>query len=98
MTAQEEITALTAQITRATQVEQGAVTFIEGVSTLIANAVAAATANGATTEQLQPLVDLGNSLDSESDALSAAITANTSAAPAPTPAPTDSPDPSAPTP
>lgn len=82
MTGQEQITALTQQVTKATTVEKSAEVFINGVGTLISNAVAAALANGVTAEQLQPLTDLGTALDTESDALTASITANTPAAPA----------------
>jgi hypothetical protein len=79
-TASEQIAALTAQVNRATTVEKSAQSLIEGIQSRIDNAVAAAIANGATAEQLQPVSDLGTALDSESDALAAAVTANTPAA------------------
>jgi hypothetical protein len=77
MTATEQITQLTAQVNKATTVEKSAETFIGGIATLVADAVAAALANGATQEQLQPLTDLATTMDAESDALQAAIVANT---------------------
>ncbi len=80
MTGSEIIAALTAQVTKATTVEKSAQTLIEGISTRIADAVAAAIANGATADQLKPVADLGTALDAESDALQTAVTANTPAA------------------
>jgi len=79
MTAKEQVAALTAQITKATTVEKSAQTLIESIAKRIADAVAAAVANGATAEQLQPVTDLGTTLDAESDALTAAVLANTPA-------------------
>lgn len=76
-TGAEQIAALTAQVTKATTVEKSAQTLIEGIKARIDAAVAAAIAGGATAEQLQPLTDLGTSLDTESDALAAAVQANT---------------------
>lgn len=79
-TGSEQIAALTAQVNKATTVEKSAQTLIEGIKARIDAAVAAAIANGATAEQLQPLSDLGTSLDTESDALQAAVVANTPSA------------------
>lgn len=79
-TASEQITALTAQVTKAKTVESSAQALIEGIKARIDAAVAAALAAGATAEQLQPLSDLGTALDAESDNLQTAITANTPAA------------------
>jgi hypothetical protein len=79
-TVQEEIDALTAQITRATTVDKSAELLITGIQARIDAAVKAALANGATAAQLLPISDLGAALDAESNALSAAITANTPAA------------------
>lgn len=78
--ATDQIAALTAEVTAATTVEDSAITFIDGVPGLITSAVNAALANGATSEQLQPLTDLGAALQAKSDALAAAVTANTPAA------------------
>lgn len=86
MNAKEEIAALTIQVTRATTVEKSAETLIGGFQQRLTDAIAAATANGATAEELQPLSDLGAALDAESDALQAAIAANTTAAQATPPA------------
>lgn len=78
--ANPSLDALSAQITKATDVETSAEALITGISTRIADAVAAAVQNGATAEQLKPVSDLGTALDAESDKLQAAITANTPAA------------------
>jgi len=72
---------LTAEITEATTVMGSAKAFIDGVAQKIADAVAAATANGATAAELQPVTDLGVALKAQSDALQASVVANTSAAP-----------------
>lgn len=77
MTGTEQIAALTAEVTAATTVEDSAIAFINGVPGLIATAVQESIANGATTEQLQPLTDLGTALQVKSDALAEAIVANT---------------------
>ncbi len=79
-TAAEQITDLTNQVTKATTVEKSAEALINGIQSRIAAAVAAAVANGATAEQLQPVSDLAAALDTESDALNAAVVANTPAA------------------
>jgi hypothetical protein len=71
---------LEASVTKARTVIGSATTFVNGVAPLIAAAVAAAIANGATAEELQPVSDLGVALDAEADALAAAILANTPAA------------------
>lgn len=68
---------LTAQVTNATTVEDSAITFINGIQAQIDAAVAAALANGATAEQLQPVSDLSTAMQAKSDALTAAIIANT---------------------
>jgi hypothetical protein len=70
------IDALTAQVTRAVGIVVSAVITINGIAQRIADAVAAALANGATAEQLQPVADLGTALDSESTVLADAIAAN----------------------
>ena len=81
MTAKEQIAALTAEVTRATTVEKSAELLIAGIQARVEAAVTAAIANGATAEELQPVSDLGKSLDTETDALAAAVGANTPAAP-----------------
>jgi len=78
--ASQTIADLTAQVTKATEVEKSAELLINGISARIAAAVAAALANGATAEELAPVADLGKALDAESDALQAAVVANTPAA------------------
>ncbi len=81
---QAAIDNLKAQVTKATTIMDGAIAFINGVPGLIAAAVEASLANGATAEQLAPLTDLGTALGNESDALQTAMTANTTT-PAPAP-------------
>jgi len=71
------ITALTAQVQAQTDVDAAAMTMIQGIPAMIATAVAAAQAAGATPAQLQAITDLGTKLDAASGPLSAAVTANT---------------------
>ena len=78
--ANPSLDALSAQITKATTVEQSAEALIGGISARIADAVNAAIGNGATADQLKPVSDLGTALDAESDKLQAAVTANTPSA------------------
>ena len=66
-----------ATMTAATTVEDSATAFITSVPGLIATAVAAAQANGATAAQLAPLTDLNTQLKTKSDALQTALTTNT---------------------
>ncbi len=79
--ANPSLDALSAQVTRATTVETSAVALIGGIVQRIADAVAAAIANGATAAEIQPVADLGTALDAETTTLQDAITANTPAAP-----------------
>jgi hypothetical protein len=69
------------EMTNATTVEDSAIAFITGVPQMIADAVAKAIENGATAEELQPVSDVGNQLQTKSDALQAALVANTPSAP-----------------
>lgn len=78
--AKQTIDDLTAQVTKATEVEKSAQILIEGFGQRLTDAVNAALANGATAEELAPLTELGKALDAESDALAAAVVANTPAA------------------
>lgn len=73
-----------AEITQANTVIDGAIVYVASIPKLIADAVTAAIANGATAAELQPVSDLGASLKAKSDALVQAIAANTPS-PAPTP-------------
>ena len=76
----DQIAALTAEVTAADTVIDSATTFIQGVAAQITAAVAAAIADGATAAQLQPLSDLGTTLQAKSQALANAIVAGTPAA------------------
>lgn len=78
----DDLLALQAQVTRATTVEAGATTLIDGIQARIDAAVAAALANGATAAQIKPVTDLSAALGAQSDALTTAIIANTPAPPA----------------
>jgi alkylhydroperoxidase/carboxymuconolactone decarboxylase family protein YurZ len=64
------------QIEKTEGVLDSAVVFVKGVPALIATAVQAALANGATEEQLKPIVTLGEELGTKADALQAAIATN----------------------
>ena len=78
----DKIAALQADVTAEQTVEQSAITLIQGIPALIADAVAKAQAAGATDAQLQALTDLGTSITNNAAALGAAVTAGTPAAPA----------------
>lgn len=79
----QEITALTTQVTNAEAGEDAALTMIQGISAQIAAAVAAAQAAGATPQEVAQMVALGASLDAKSAELAAAVAANTPAPPTP---------------
>lgn len=72
--------ALATQVKASTDAEASAVTVLNGIAARIAAAVAAATANGATADELQPVTDEVTALKASSDALAAAVVANTPAA------------------
>lgn len=84
-TVQEAIDALTADVTQETTVNQSAITLIQGFPALIAAAIAAAQAAGATPAQLAAFDTLNATIASNATALAAAVTAGT-----PVPAPTAS--------
>jgi Fe-S cluster assembly scaffold protein SufB len=75
-----DLSGITNAVTKATSIEASAQALIEGFAARLQSAVDAATANGATAEQLAPVSDLATALDTESDALQAAVSANTPAA------------------
>lgn len=77
----DEITALTSEVTNNTSVENSAIKVIQGISAQIAAAVAAATAAGATTAQLASLTSLQTTLAANDTALAAAVAANTTPPP-----------------
>lgn len=66
---------LTTQVQNTKGVEESATVFINGIQAKIDAAVAAALDNGATAAQLQPVSDLSNAMESQTEALSAAIAA-----------------------
>jgi hypothetical protein len=80
MTGTQQIAVLGPIVTRATTVMDGALKVINGIKAAQDAAVTAALANGATAEQLQPLTDLGVTLDAKATELAAAVEANTAPA------------------
>ena len=78
----DKITALQAEVTANTTVEQSAVALLNGLSTQLAAAIQAAKDAGATAAQLQSLTDLNTALNKNDTDLAAAVAANTPAAPA----------------
>lgn len=81
-TVTSELAALTAQVAASTSAEQSALTLINGFSARLDAAVAAASAAGATPEQLQALTDEVAALKASADPLAAAVAANAEPPPA----------------
>lgn len=77
---------LKAQIERTNGVIASATTLIQGIPTLLTDAVNQAMQNGATAAELEPINQLGQQLAANADALAAAVTAN-NPQPSPEPAP-----------
>lgn len=73
-----EITALQTAVANETTVNQSAITLIQGIPGLIATAVAAAQAAGATPAELSALTALQTTIANNATGLAAAVTANTS--------------------
>lgn len=71
---------LTEDITNATTVVKSATLLINSIQIRIDAAVAAAVVNGATEEELAPVSELSDALETETAALAAAVAANTPAA------------------
>ena len=71
---------LKAQIQKTTEVEASAVKLINGIAERVQKAVEAATANGATAEELAPVQAEADSLKASADMLAGAVLANTPAA------------------
>ncbi len=78
-----QIAALTASVTGMKTAADGAMSLINGFKQMLADAVAAAVAAGATPVQLQSLTDLGTTLDAESTALATAVANGTPSPQAP---------------
>ena len=68
---------LTAAIARNNEVDQSAITLINGIAARIQAAVEAAIGNGATAEELAPVQAEVDALKASNDALAAAVAANT---------------------
>ena len=83
----DKIAALQTEVANQTTVDNSAVALLQGLSTQLAAALAAAANAGATPAQLQALTDLQTTLAANDTTLSAAVTANTPAAPAGNPPP-----------
>jgi hypothetical protein len=73
---QATIDALVTAVENFETVADGATALITGFQARLDAAVAAATANGATAEQLAPLTQLSADVKAKADALAAAVTAN----------------------
>jgi hypothetical protein len=67
---------LATEVSETVTVMQSATVLINGFSTKLQTAIAAALANGATEVELAPLSDLKTALDVSSNELSAAVAAN----------------------
>lgn len=80
-TLQSAIDQLRQDVEAQTTVTQSAVTLINGIPALIADAIAKSQAAGATAEQLQALHDLDSQIQAASQGLAAAVSANTTATP-----------------
>ncbi len=71
------ISALETEVTEEETIVDSAIAYIQGVPGLIAAAIAAAIAAGATPAQLAKITELQTKLDAKGTALQAALTANT---------------------
>jgi hypothetical protein len=76
----DALTQLQADVTSENTVIDSAVTLLNGIPAMIADAVAKATAAGATPAELQAVTDLSAAIQAKAQALSAAVVANTPAA------------------
>lgn len=72
-----EIAALQASVTRIEGVAESSAALLAGLKGQLDEAIANASAGGATADQLSSLVALSSALDTESDKLAAAVAANT---------------------
>lgn len=72
-----EIAALTAQVTANTTAEGSALVLLNGIPAMIAAAVAAAQAAGATPDELAAITNLQTTLAASAAPLAAAVTSNT---------------------
>ena len=77
MNLDDSIKDLTKKVSAETTVDASAVAALTGIAKLLADALAAAAAAGATPVQLQSLTDLSTTMTANNDALAAAVTANT---------------------
>jgi hypothetical protein len=73
----DDIAALQAEVTQETSVTESAIALLDGIPKMIADAVAAAQAAGATPEQLAAIEALSTSLQTQTTNLAAAVAANT---------------------
>lgn len=76
----DRLTELQADVTAEDSVIDSAVTLLQGIPKLIADAVATALESGATPEQLAAITALGTDITAKSGALAEAVAANTPAA------------------
>jgi hypothetical protein len=82
MTLDEELSALTTEVTNLQTVDESARVLINGIAGQIAAAVTVALAAGATTAQLSTLTQLTDAIRTQNTSLAAAVAQNT---PAPAP-------------
>jgi chromosome segregation ATPase len=73
----DDIAALQAEVAQETSVTESAIALLDGIPKMIADAVAAAQAAGATPEQLAAIEALSTSLQTQTTNLAAAVAANT---------------------
>lgn len=78
----DQITALQTSTTGLKSAADGAINLLNSIKQMIADAVAAALAAGATPAELQAITDVGTALDTNTVALAKAVADNT---PSPTP-------------
>lgn len=76
----DALTALTAKVTAEDTEIDSAIVLINGIPKLIADAVSAALAQGATPAQLKSITDLATTIQGKSDALASALVTNTPSA------------------
>lgn len=72
----DDLAALTAEVTNLTTVDASAVAALNGIGKIVSDAVAAALAAGATPAQLQAVTDAVAAIKAQNAALAAAVTAN----------------------
>ena len=83
----DKINALNAEVTRQKTIKDSVIALINGIPALITDAVAKATAAGATPAQLAAFDQVSAAIKASDDDLAAAVAANVPPTPNPTPGP-----------